>query len=245
MDRVQTAVVGGVPFVVSDVETLIKAGPQGVWSEVPVFRFANAYCVALAQRDSRYFDVLKGSGANFPDGFPVARVMRFTSPTARQVRGPSVFEAALSSWIEPEHRHYFLGSTEAVLAAILARVREEAPALSVAGSYSPPFSEMSNSDFDRIVDAILSANATIVWVGLGTPKQDFVATRLAEALEIPCFAVGAAFDFYARTKPVAPRWMRNAGLEWVFRLASEPQRLFKRYLWGNSVFLLALLRGLG
>ena len=86
-------------------------------------------------------------------------------------------------------------------------------------------------------ERIRASGATIVWVGLGTPKQDYEVQRLALSLPVVAVAVGAAFDFLAGTKAQAPVWVQRSGLEWAFRLASEPRRLGRRYVWGNSVFL--------
>ena len=91
---------------------------------------------------------------------------------------------------------------------------------------------------------IRETGATIVWVGLGTPKQDVEVARLAASLPVVAVAVGAAFDFLAGTKPQAPIWMQKSGTEWLFRFASEPRRLAKRYIWGNSVFLAEAIRTL-
>lgn len=234
--------VGGVKFAATDLETVLQVGPDATWSDVPCFRFANAYSVALAQHDSAYFELLNGPGVNFADGHPVARALRAAVPTAGQVRGPSLFEAALRVWIGPEHRHYLLGSSSDVLQRIKSRAEGDCAGIRIVGTMSPPFRPMTDADIDEMVADIRRTGATVVWVGLGTPKQDFVALRLAELLRVPCLAVGAAFDFYAGTKRAAPEWMRKGGLEWVFRLATEPRRLWKRYLWGNTIFLLSLRR---
>lgn len=92
---------------------------------------------------------------------------------------------------------------------------------------------------------IRASGAQIAWVGLGTPKQDWEVARLAEELPVVAMAVGAAFDFLAGTKPQAPVWMRRTGTEWFYRLASEPRRLTKRYLWGNPRFIRAAVRNPG
>jgi N-acetylglucosaminyldiphosphoundecaprenol N-acetyl-beta-D-mannosaminyltransferase len=89
---------------------------------------------------------------------------------------------------------------------------------------------------------IAESGATLVWVGLGTPKQDTEVRRLADSLPITALAVGAAFDFLAGTVSQAPEWMQRSGLEWTYRLAHEPKRLGKRYLWGNSRFVLSVTK---
>jgi N-acetylglucosaminyldiphosphoundecaprenol N-acetyl-beta-D-mannosaminyltransferase len=240
----QSVSVGGVAFAATDVETLIRRGPHAPWDDTPSFRFANAYCIALAQSDAPYRDLLNGPGTNFPDGLPVATLMRLRSPEARQIRGPSFFEAALGTWVGTDCRHFLLGSTPDVLGAIRQRAEAQHPLLEIVGEMSPPFRDLTDADFDLIAARIRASDANVVWIGMGTPKQDFVALRLVQQLDIPCFAVGAAFDFYSGMKATAPPWMQRAGLEWLFRLCSEPRRLWRRYLWGNSAFLIALVKGI-
>ena len=110
------------------------------------------------------------------------------------------------------------------------------------GAESPPFRELSATELKEQDERIRSSGATCVWVGLGTPKQDYEVSRLAAALPVTALAVGAAFDFLAGSVPQAPRWLQRSGLEWCYRLAREPKRLAKRYLWGNPRFLLSVAR---
>jgi N-acetylglucosaminyldiphosphoundecaprenol N-acetyl-beta-D-mannosaminyltransferase len=139
-------------------------------------------------------------------------------------------------------RHFLLGGSPATLEALLAHLATTYPAAEVVGAESPPFEAPTALDLAERDARILASGATMVWVGLGTPKQDVEVRRLADALPVVALAVGAAFDFLAGTKPQAPEWMQSNGLEWAFRLASEPGRLGKRYLWGNTVFLEEALR---
>jgi N-acetylglucosaminyldiphosphoundecaprenol N-acetyl-beta-D-mannosaminyltransferase len=101
----------------------------------------------------------------------------------------------------------------------------------------PPQQSLEDFDFDSLATQLAALSPDIVWVGLGTPKQDFVAHELASRLDSTIVAVGAAFDFYSGTKKQAPRWIQATYLEWLFRLLSEPKRLWKRYLIGNIGFV--------
>jgi N-acetylglucosaminyldiphosphoundecaprenol N-acetyl-beta-D-mannosaminyltransferase len=112
----------------------------------------------------------------------------------------------------------------------------------VAGAYAPPFGERSVAEVTLQDAAIKESGADIVWVALGTPKQDTEALRVLESTGITTVAVGAAFDFTAGTARVAPDWMRRANLEWLYRLGSEPRRLWRRYLFGNLKFLWLAVR---
>ncbi len=116
------------------------------------------------------------------------------------------------------------------------------PSARIVGVDSPPFRPLTPDEEDALVDRVRSSGADIVWVGLGTPKQDQFVDEFRDRLGVTLVAVGAAFDFLAGTKREAPMWARTHGLEWAFRLLSEPGRLWKRYLLGNVSFLVGVAR---
>jgi N-acetylglucosaminyldiphosphoundecaprenol N-acetyl-beta-D-mannosaminyltransferase len=199
--------------------------------------------MALASMDSSYKELLASGGVNLPDGKPLALFMNATqSASFEQVRGPSFFGQCLDRGREYGVRHFFLGGSADTLAALVSRARRIYPGIAIAGAASPPFRTLTEVERKEQDEAILASGAHIVWVGLGTPKQDFEAQRLRDALGLQVAAVGAAFDFFAGTKREAPRALRKLHLEWVFRLVSEPRRLWKRYLFGNSRFMLLAAR---
>jgi N-acetylglucosaminyldiphosphoundecaprenol N-acetyl-beta-D-mannosaminyltransferase len=123
-----------------------------------------------------------------------------------------------------------------------ARLPQLAPGVTVVGAEAPPFRPLTTQEEQEMVARIKGAQADIVWVGLGTPKQDVFVSQLRDSIGVPLVAVGAAFDFVAGTKPMAPPWIQRHGLEWAFRLATEPRRLWKRYLLGNTVFVWGVMR---
>jgi N-acetylglucosaminyldiphosphoundecaprenol N-acetyl-beta-D-mannosaminyltransferase len=206
----------------------------------------NAYTVALSDVDLEYRDLLRSAHTNLPDGRPLSLIGRFrVGRSFGQVRGPSLFHETLQlDWPRPL-RHFLLGGTEESLAHLTRQIGQVAPSANVVGTNSPPFGPLTENDRAMIRDEILSSGANILWVGLGTPKQDYEVARLARQLDIPCVAVGAAFDFLAGTKLEAPRLLRRLGLEWLFRLFTEPRRLWRRYLIGNLMFLRAVARHWG
>lgn len=210
--------------------------------------FCNAYNVALAQDDPAYARLLEGADATFSDGVPITWVGKRAYPQAaaawERVYGPDVMRLVLAQSDENGPRHYLLGSTPETLAELERRITTEYPKAVIAGVESPPFRAASDEELSARDERIASSGADIVWVGLGTPRQDAEVQRLAASLPIVAIAVGAAFDFLAGTKPQAPVWMQRTGTEWAFRLASEPRRLGKRYVWGNSMFLVAAARTL-
>lgn len=203
--------------------------------------FVNAYTIALAAGDPEYAKVLN-DGLCFTDGVPVAWVGRRAYGSSTEgwprVYGPDVMAAVLES----DLRHYLLGSTPRTLQTLEDVIARRWPQAEIVGSSSPPFRPLTAQEQQAQDAAIRNSGAQLVWLGLGTPKQDWEAARVAASTGLTTLAVGAAFDFIAGTKPQAPRWMQRSGVEWAFRLASEPRRLAKRYLWGNPRFLMAVAR---
>ncbi len=206
----------------------------------------NAYTLALADSDESYRAMLARASINFPDGTPVVWANRLRHrgsgiPT-RPVRGPGLFLEVFGRGSPLGIKHYLLGGTPEVLKALEHNLRERFPDARIVGAESPPFRPLTEDEREAQDERIRASGAEIVWVGLGTPKQDWECARLRDRLPSVFVAVGAAFDFAAGTKSTAPQWMQNNGLEWVHRLASEPRRLSKRYLFGNARFLVAALR---
>src|SRR2546428_3299650 len=138
--------------------------------------------------------------------------------------------------------HYLFGGSERVLGLMQRRLERTYPGIEIVGAESPPFRPLSDDEVDDCAIRMREKEAQAVWVGLGAPKQDLMAARLrTRDAAGAIFCVGAAFDFVAGTKRRAPEWMQRSGLEWAHRLASEPQRLWKRYAMGNPTFVLGVL----
>jgi N-acetylglucosaminyldiphosphoundecaprenol N-acetyl-beta-D-mannosaminyltransferase len=202
--------------------------------------FCNAYNVALARTDDTYARLLADADVVFSDGVPITWVGRRAYPEVsvpwERVYGPDVMRGVLDASDQNGPLHYLLGGSEETLATLRQRLAVEHPDAVIVGAESPPFRPATAQELRERDDRIRESGASIVWVGLGTPKQDVEVRRLAASVPVVAMAVGAAFDFLAGTKAQAPEWVQRSGLEWAFRLASEPRRLGKRYVWGNSVF---------
>jgi N-acetylglucosaminyldiphosphoundecaprenol N-acetyl-beta-D-mannosaminyltransferase len=194
----------------------------------------------LARHRPSMMAALHGAWMTFPDGAPVAWLMRRTGcAAARRVAGPDLMPRLIELGQPLAVRHFFLGSTPEVLDRLRERVEQRCPDAVVAGMCSPPFRELSPDEARALVDEIAAAAPDVVWVGLGLPKQDEWMHRHATELRpAVVLGVGAAFDFEAQTKRRAPRFMQRLGLEWLHRLASEPRRLARRYATTNSEFML-------
>ncbi|MCB9411301.1 MAG: WecB/TagA/CpsF family glycosyltransferase [Actinobacteria bacterium] len=244
--------VGPIPFRVAPLEQAVQAVLQAAavvgddHAGVPV-HFANAYTVALADDDRGYASLFSSeSAAVFTDGMPVAWAGRRFYPELaeewQRVYGPDVMEGVLAGSDESGPRHYLLGGSPEVLAELQRAIAERWPTAVIAGAESPPYRPLTDDERRSQDQRIRASGAQIVWVGLGTPKQDWEVARIAASLPVVAMAVGAAFDFLAGAKSQAPRWVQRSGLEWAYRLGTEPRRLGKRYLWGNPRFVVSAWR---
>ncbi len=203
-----------------------------------VVHFCAAHPTVEARRDEDYRDLLNRGDLNVADGMPVAWAARRKGKPTMRLSGTDAM-AALSAWGVPRDMgHYLYGSTQETLEAMRRNLERTYPGIRIVGIESPPFRAIADDELDETVTRIKASGADTVWIGLGAPKQDVMGARLRERGAAPLlFSVGAAFDFIAGTKSRAPAWMRRYGLEWAHRLGSEPGRLWKRYVVGNTQFL--------
>jgi N-acetylglucosaminyldiphosphoundecaprenol N-acetyl-beta-D-mannosaminyltransferase len=180
-----------------------------------------------------------------PDGAPVAWMLRRLGFAGqRRVSGPDLMWALCERCAAEKVPVYFYGSTGDTLTALKVRLLEAIPGLLIGGMESPPFRALSSEEDAGAVQRINASGAGIVFVGLGCPKQEMWMAEHRGRVNAVMIGVGAAFDFHAGTVQRAPLWMRDNGLEWLHRLASEPGRLWKRYLVTNTLFLLGAARQL-
>lgn len=181
------------------------------------------------------------------DGMPLVWVCRQAGHVAERVYGPDLMLALCAESVARGWRHYLYGATDEVLERLSANLTARFPGLCIAGAFAPPFRPLDEAEDREIVERINAARPDIVWVGLGTPKQErWMAEHLGRVSAPVMISVGAAFDFHAGVKRQAPAWMQRHGLEWLFRLCSEPRRLAHRYFVGNTTFLwLLALQKLG
>jgi N-acetylglucosaminyldiphosphoundecaprenol N-acetyl-beta-D-mannosaminyltransferase len=207
----------------------------------------NAWTLTLAQRDPKFAAAIDRGDLNLIDGTPLAWVARSAGfgHMNGPVRGADLFLATAGAGRAWGFRHYLYGSTPAVVSLLAERLSVHAPGIEIVGVESPPFRPLSDQEETELVDRIGQARPDVVWVGLGTPLQDYFVDHFRDRLDASLIAIGAAFDFIAGTKPQAPAWAQGSGLEWAFRLATEPHRLWRRYLVGNTRFAFGVLRDFG
>jgi N-acetylglucosaminyldiphosphoundecaprenol N-acetyl-beta-D-mannosaminyltransferase len=188
--------------------------------------------VMESQRNERLRQIHNRAGLVTPDGMPLVWLARlFGNKRIRRVYGPDLMRKMTKISELRGYRQFYYGGAEGVADRLKEVLLASYPNLEVSGTHCPPFRELSRQEEQAIVDSINAARPDVVWVGLSTPKQElWMADRLG-ILEAPVLiGVGAAFDFLAGTKRQAPLWMQQSGLEWFFRLCTEPRRLWRRYL---------------
>ena len=160
-----------------------------------------------------------------------------------RVYGPDLMLAACAAGLDHGWKHYFYGGGEGVAETLRDQLCERFPGLNVVGIHTPPFRPLTNGESAEDCTAINESGADIVWVGLSTPKQErWMAAHIDRLDRAQVIGVGAAFDINAGLLRQAPPWMQQRGLEWAFRLAVEPRRLWRRYLRNNPRFVLRVLR---
>jgi N-acetylglucosaminyldiphosphoundecaprenol N-acetyl-beta-D-mannosaminyltransferase len=202
--------------------------------------FTNVHTAVGGRQDPKLLAVTNNSFLSVADGKPVYWLARSRGAVGH-VPGPDFMALALDQCRGA--RHFFYGSTAQVLERLAIQLRADYPGLNICGFFSPPFRELTTEEKHQHYRMISLARPDFIWVGLGAPKQELWMAEAFESLRPSVLlGVGAAFDFHAQVVSRAPGAMRAMGLEWLFRLMSQPRRLWRRYLVTNSLFLLYLAR---
>ena len=192
--------------------------------------------VAVAERERAFENLLKDAGLVLPDGRWLELLTARTSAPLHQFRGEDLLKNLCDRGRTRGLRHFFVGTTREHLESLIEQLEKLYPGILAVGRFAPPFRDMTDGELGNLTSEITASKAHIVWIGMSTPRQDYVAQSLANSSGTVVIAVGAAFDFVSGAKHAAPQWMTRWGIEWFFRLASEPGRLWKRYLVGGVLF---------
>jgi len=228
---------------VSRIEGWLAPGSKKKTSYVCI---SNVNNVVEAQKNPLFKRIQNEADLSVCDGMPLVWSARLRGLKLNErVYGLALMQQMLRGGEEKGYRNYFYGSTEEVLKAMVSKIRSQYPKLEICGFYSPAFRPLTEAEKESIVKDINNSGADIVWVGLGCPKQEIWMYEFKDRLSCPVLiGVGAAFDFFAGTKKQAPVFIQKSGFEWLFRLCSEPKRLWRRYLINNSIFIILLLKEL-
>jgi N-acetylglucosaminyldiphosphoundecaprenol N-acetyl-beta-D-mannosaminyltransferase len=194
-------------------------------------------------RDEALRQIHNSAGLVTPDGMPLVWLSHLQGfRHVDRVYGPDLMLALCERSVSRGYRHFLYGGGEGVSERLATRLRERCPGLQIVGSHSPPFRPLTAEEEAAMAQMINGAAPDVVWVGLSTPKQErWMASHVGKLTAPVLIGVGAAFDFHAGLKKQAPYWMQRRGLEWLFRLLTEPQRLWRRYAVNVPTFLFLIL----
>jgi N-acetylglucosaminyldiphosphoundecaprenol N-acetyl-beta-D-mannosaminyltransferase len=201
---------------------------------------AATHMVMATQDDEQLRAAVRGAAFTVPDGQPLVWALNALGhPLGDRVYGPDLMDRACQRAARTGRKMYLYGGRSPdALAQLIRKLRLRHPGLEIVGGYSPPFRPLTEAEEDAAIEDINRSGAEVVWVGLGVPKQEKWMARIQDRVQAPVLvSVGAAFDFHGGLVRQAPGWMQRAGLEWLFRLAQEPRRLWRRYLRYNPRFV--------
>lgn len=203
----------------------------------------NSYTLSLALRDLEYRELLNDSDLNFADGHYVALIGRWRGRKVmnQRVYGPTLMLNVMDQGRDKGLKHYLYGASAETVTRLSATLAERFPGVEIVGVESPPFRPLTEAEEEDLFARVDAAKPDVFWVGLGTPRQDTFVAQYAQRLACTVVPVGAAFDFNAGTKPVPPAFAQKIGMEWAFRLATEPIRLWRRYVFGIPVFVVGVV----
>jgi N-acetylglucosaminyldiphosphoundecaprenol N-acetyl-beta-D-mannosaminyltransferase len=236
----------GVPVdEVSPSQMLQRISAWGRRHESRYVCITNVHSVITANHDPSFHRTLSTADTVTPDGEPVAWMLRRLGAEGQvRVNGPDLMADYFDVASCTGESVFLYGGDEVTLAALMSKIERRWPNLRVAGAISPPFRDLTPEEDEAVVRQINASGAQTVWVSLGCPKQERWMAAHRGRINAVMIGVGAAFSFHAGTIKRAPEWMRRNGLEWLHRLASEPRRLWKRYLTTNSAFVVGAARQL-
>jgi N-acetylglucosaminyldiphosphoundecaprenol N-acetyl-beta-D-mannosaminyltransferase len=207
----------------------------------------NVHTVMASREDPELRASLQASSVNVPDGQPLVWALNALGHSLPgRVYGPELMSRACGRAAEVGHRFYLYGGrNQGALVQLALNLRQHHPGVKIVGGYSPPHRPLTAEEQDAVTAEINHSHADVVWAGIGVPKQEKWMAQMRPRLDAPVLiGVGAAFDFHAGLVPQAPTWIQESGLEWAYRLAHEPRRLWKRYLRYNPKFVGAFARQL-
>jgi N-acetylglucosaminyldiphosphoundecaprenol N-acetyl-beta-D-mannosaminyltransferase len=206
-----------------------------------------AHGVMECLSDPHLKKIFNQSGLTTPDGMAIVWLLKMKGfPFVERVYGPDLMTSICNYSVARGWRHFFYGGGPQVVETLVERLLSHYPGLQITGAYTPPFRTLTSAEDQAITNQINKQQPDIVWVGISTPKQERWMVEHIGRLEAPVLiGVGAAFDFISGVKKQAPHWMQRSGLEWLFRLASEPRRLWRRYARYPLFVLLVVAQNLG
>ncbi len=207
----------------------------------------NAHSYNTALKDKVFAEALQKGDVLIPDGISIVKACKWLhakSQPIERIAGWDLFEFEMNKLNQKGGKCFFMGSSDKVLTLIKEKAKQIYPNITVE-TYSPPYKpEFNNEDNKKIIDAINQANPDLLWIGMTAPKQEKWTYSHWDELKIHCHVgtIGAVFDFFAGTVERAPISWQKHGLEWLYRLIKEPKRMWKRYIIGNTLFIMNITK---
>jgi N-acetylglucosaminyldiphosphoundecaprenol N-acetyl-beta-D-mannosaminyltransferase len=202
---------------------------------------SNVHMLIEAYKDPSFNAILNNADIATPDGMPLAKCLSlFYKQRQDRIAGMDLFPSLLKKAQEEKLTVFLYGSTEEVLLAIKDKAVKEFPGLRISGSISPPFRPLNEIEKQEIIHKINSSHPDFLFVSLGCPKQEKWMAEHKDKIKSCMIGIGGAFPVYAGLQNRAPRWMQRFSLEWLYRLGQEPKRLWKRYFYTNSLFVILI-----
>jgi N-acetylglucosaminyldiphosphoundecaprenol N-acetyl-beta-D-mannosaminyltransferase len=207
--------------------------------------FANVHMTMEAHDSRDFMRVLNQSDLVTPDGMPLVWTLRRMGYRQQErVYGPILTLKLLEKVKHQPIPLGFYGSTPEILQKLIANINREYPQIEIAYAYAPPFRPLTEEEDQTVIQSINASGARVLFVALGCPKQEIWMHNHIGQVQSVMLGVGAAFEFIAGTKKQAPAWIQKIGMEWFFRLMIEPRRLWRRYLFHNPRFVVAVIKQL-
>jgi exopolysaccharide biosynthesis WecB/TagA/CpsF family protein len=230
----------GVRVTASNYEEIVDIATRAAKERsAAVLSFFTVHTIVESIRDPELLAKVNRFAAVPPDGQPVRWALNHLHGVGlrERVYGPELMLRLCARAAGEAIPIYLYGSTPDVIALLKQKLLAKFPCLQLAGAEAPPFRALTPEEDESAVRRINESGAGLLFIGLGCPKQEHFAAEHAGRILPEQLCVGAAFDFHAGTKPMAPAWMQRSGLEWLYRLSREPRRLWRRYFYSNSIFL--------
>ena len=210
-----------------------------------IVAICNANTLVRSYNNSSIQNKINSFDVKTPDGFPVAKASKILyKNNQKRVDGFKVINKTIETGLENNSSHYFFGSNEKVVNAMIKKLKDRYPSINISGYSCPPIETYKELSKHQFVDDMIQKNPDIVWISLGFPKQEEFIYEVKNKYQINSnmVGVGAVFEWVAGTKIKAPEWLANLGLEWILRLIQEPKRLIRRYLIDNFLFIIYFIK---
>ncbi|MHC4172941.1 MAG: WecB/TagA/CpsF family glycosyltransferase [Planctomycetota bacterium] len=237
----------GVRVNLEDYDSAIAKVEEHINSKYPTgyVTLMSANNLVNAQKYRLFKEISNKTYLSLPDGIPLVWIARSrgVKRIKTNIRGTDFMYRFFERAVQKKYKHFFYGGKEGIADQLKRVFENKFPEVKIVGTYCPPFRQLTEAEDGKIREMINSSGADIVWVGLNTPKQEYWMNEHKGKLNVSLMiGVGAAFDFHTGNAKEAPRWMQSNGLEWIFRLFTEPRRLWRRYLIGNSLLIYWLIK---